>query len=277
MSAIHALLVVSILAFFAVAPARAETPAMLLDGILTQGGFATGTVQPGSRVVYDGTEVSVAEDGGFLIGFHRDEPARTELEVTLPDGSVQVYPLEIGRRDYAIQRIDGLPPKSVSPPPEVLERISAEAAQVRAARARHTRADWYQTGWAWPAVGRISGVFGSQRILNGEPRQPHYGIDIAAPEGTPVRAPADGEVSLVHPDMYYSGGTLMIDHGRGLASTFLHLARIDVVEGDFVSRGDVIGTVGSTGRSTGPHLDWRINWFSKRLDAALFAGPMPSE
>jgi murein DD-endopeptidase MepM/ murein hydrolase activator NlpD len=278
MACLRSLLAVLFLtAATAAAPAQAQSGAMLLEGILTQGGFAKGKVPPGSQVMYEGTAVSVAEDGRFVIGFHRDEPPNTELAVTLPDGVRQSYPLEIGQRAYDIQRIDGLPPKSVTPPQQVLDRIAAEAAQVRAARARNTDADWYQSGWEWPATGRISGVFGSQRILNGEPRQPHYGIDIAAPAGTPVRAPADGQVSLVHPDMYYSGGTLMIDHGRGLASTFLHLQSIDVAEGDFVERGTVIGSVGSTGRSTGPHLDWRINWLSSRLDAALFAGPMPAE
>lgn len=278
MSAFRRMIAAAVLALLAATPATGpQAEVMQLDGILTQGGFAKGSVPPGSRVSYDGIDVPIAEDGRFLIGFHRDEPARTELRVTLPDGTEQRYPMEVEQRSYEIQRIDGLPPKSVTPPQEVLDRIAAEAAQVRAARARNTAADWYETGWAWPAVGQISGVFGSQRVLNGQPRQPHYGIDIAAPAGTPIIAPADGTVSLVHPDMYYSGGTLMIDHGRGLASTFLHMERIDVTEGDFVSRGDVIGTVGSTGRSTGPHLDWRINWFSKRLDAALFAGPMPRE
>lgn len=248
---------------------------LMLDGLLVQGGHAKGKVPPGSTVEYDGIPVIVGEDGGFIIGFHRDEPDDTVLRVTLPDGTKKAYPLRVEPRTYDIQRIDGLPQDKVDPPPEVMERIAADAAAARVARDRNTPDAWYETGWIWPVRGRITGVFGSQRVLNGEPKQPHYGIDIAAKEGTEVVAPADGTVSLAHPDMYFSGATLMIDHGRGLASTFLHLKSIAVKEGQFVKKGDVIGTVGSTGRSTGPHLDWRINWFDKRLDASLFAGPMP--
>lgn len=255
-------------------PASAQDT-LSLSGTLIQGGFAKGSVPPGSRVTYDGIDVTVGPDGGFLIGFHRDEAADTVLEVALPDGTVQRYPLRIEPREYDIQRIDGLPEEKVTPPQEVLDRIGADAALVRSARDRNSPETWYETGWIWPVTGRISGIFGSQRILNGEPRQPHYGIDIAVPTGTPVVAPADGEVSLVHPDLYFSGGTLMIDHGRGLASAFLHMETITVSVGQFVRKGDRIGTVGATGRATGPHLDWRINWFGKRLDASLFAGPMP--
>ena len=246
-----------------------------LSGPLIQGGFATGTVPPGSSIDYGGINVTVGPRGGFLIGFHRDEPVDTVLTVTLPDGTLRHYPIRIKLRKYDVQRIDGLPQDKVTPPREVLDRIAADAALVRAARTRNSPETWYETGWIWPVIGRISGVFGSQRVLNGEPRQPHYGIDIAAPIGTPVMAPADGVVSLVDPDMYFSGGTLMINHGRGLASAFLHLETITVEEGQFVRRGEEIGTVGATGRATGPHLDWRINWFGKRLDAGLFAGPMP--
>lgn len=255
-------------------PARAETP-LSLDGQFVQGGFAFGEVLPGSAVSFDGIDVTVGADGRFVIGFHRDDPAQMVLTVIGPDGVTIDKPLAIAQRDYDIQYIDGLPPNKVTPPQEVLDRISADAALVRGARNRNSPDTWYDSGWVWPTVGRISGVFGSQRVLNGKPRQPHYGIDIAAPAGTPVLAPADGVVSLVHPDMYYSGGTMMIDHGRGLASTFLHMDTITVQEGQAVRQGDPVGTVGSTGRSTGPHLDWRINWFGKRLDAALFVGPMP--
>ncbi|WP_420418731.1 M23 family metallopeptidase [Pacificispira sp.] len=255
-------------------PAVAQD-ALMLSGILTQGGHAEGTVPPGSTVEYDGKQVTVGDDGVFIIGFHRDEPNDTVLNVTLPDGTKKAYPLQVDAREYDIQRIDGLPQDKVEPPPEVMERIAADAAAARAARNRNSPETWYKTGWIWPVQGKITGVYGSQRILNGAPKQPHYGFDIAAKEGTEIVAPADGMVSLVHPDMYFSGATLMIDHGRGLASTFLHLKSIAVEEGQFVKKGDVIGTVGSTGRSTGPHLDWRVNWFEKRLDASLFAGPMP--
>ncbi|WP_420726186.1 M23 family metallopeptidase [Hwanghaeella sp. LZ110] len=248
-----------------------------LDGTLIQGGFAKGTVPPGSQVRYDDHDVIVGPDGRFLIGFHRDEPADTVLTVVLPDGTEQRYPMNIQSREYDVQRLDGLPEEKVTPPQEVLDRIAAEAAKVRAARAQNSPETWYDSGWIWPARGPITGVFGSQRILNGEPRQPHYGVDVAAPEGSPVVAPADGVVTLVEPDLYFSGGTLMIDHGRGLASTFLHLKSISVALGQQVKQGDEIGTVGATGRATGPHLDWRINWFDNRLDATLFVGPMPKD
>ncbi len=248
-----------------------------LDGTLIQGGFAKGTVPPGSQVRYDDHDVIVGSDGRFLIGFHRDEPAETVLTVFLPDGSEQRYPMNIQPREYDIQRLDGLPDEKVTPPQDVLDRIAAEAAKVRAARAQNSAETWYDSGWIWPARGPITGVFGSQRILNGEPRQPHYGVDVAAPEGSPVVAPADGVVTLLEPDLYFSGGTLMIDHGRGLASTFLHMKSFSVTLGQKVEQGDEIGTVGTTGRSTGPHLDWRINWFESRLDATLFVGPMPKD
>ena len=136
------------------------------------------------------------------------------------------------------------------------------------------RAD-FLSGFRWPIKGRISGVYGSQRILNGEPRRPHFGIDIAAPTGTKVGAPADGVVTMVHPDMFFSGGTMIVDHGHGLSSAFLHLSRILVEKGDRVVQGQTIAEVGSTGRSTGPHLDWRINLFDRRLDPSLLVGPMP--
>lgn len=247
-----------------------------LKGYFIQGGFAEGQTEPGTSLRYDGVDVPVGPDGDFLIGFHRDEAAETTLEFKAPDGTRQRVVIDITLREYAVQRIDGLPQNTVSPPQDVLDRIGADAASVREARAQITMDRGFDSGWIWPVIGRISGVYGSQRILNGEPRQPHYGIDIAAPAGTPVKAPGDGVVSLVAPDMYFSGGTLMIDHGRGLASTFLHLQSIDVVLGQSVKQGQVIATVGSTGRSTGPHLDWRINWFNKRLDAGLFVGPMPN-
>jgi murein DD-endopeptidase MepM/ murein hydrolase activator NlpD len=246
-----------------------------LEGTFVQGGFAEGCAPVGTTLIYDGIDVRVGADGRFVIGFHRDEPPETVLIATLPDGTRIKTPLSIAQRDYQIQRIDGLPKEKVTPPQAVLDRIAADAALVRAARARDSAETWYDSGWIWPATGRISGVFGSQRVLNGQPRQPHFGIDIAAPTGTPVVAPADGVVSLVHPDMYFSGGTIMIDHGRGLASTFLHMDTITVEEGTFIRQGEPIGAIGATGRATGPHLDWRINWFGKRLDAALFVGPMP--
>ncbi len=265
-------LAVFLIFFFSAVPALGGT--LDLQGAFQQGGMVIGRTDPGSVVTYADRSVRVAPDGTFVIGFHRDEPAAVPLEVEHSDGSRTRRDLSVAPREYDIQRIDGLPPKKVTPPPERIARIKREAALVRAARVRDTDELWFAGGWIWPVQGRISGVFGSQRILNGQPRQPHFGIDIAAPEGKPFVAPADGVVSLVHDDMYFSGGTLMVDHGHGVQSTFLHAETIAVREGDVVRQGDVLGTVGATGRATGPHLDWRVNWFDKRLDAALLVSPM---
>jgi murein DD-endopeptidase MepM/ murein hydrolase activator NlpD len=240
-----------------------------------QGGLLVARTAPGAAVTVDGRTVRVSPDGVFLVGFTRDAAPETRIVVTSPAGRRLERRVEVGRRTYRIQRIDGLPPRKVSPRPEDLERIRAEADLIRVARARDdARAD-FLSGFVWPVVGRVSGVYGSQRILNGEPRQPHFGVDIAVPEGTPVHAPAPGVVTLVHPDMFFSGVTLIVDHGHGLSSAFLHLARILVREGQHVEQGQDIAEVGATGRVTGAHLDWRVNLFDARIDPALLAGRMP--
>lgn len=246
-----------------------------LEGDFVQGGFVVGRAPAGSIVTYEGRTLRLSSKGIFAFGFGRDAAPAAQLIVTLPGGTRVVRELAVADRTFDIQRIDGLPPKLVTPPPEVLSRIRAEGARVRAARAADSAWVDFSGGFAWPSLGRISGVYGSQRILNGEPRQPHYGVDIAAPVGRPVLAPAGGVVSLVEPDLYFSGGTLLIDHGHGISSSFLHLSRIDVEAGQRVEQGDLIGAIGATGRVTGAHLDWRINWFDQRLDPALLVGPMP--
>lgn len=258
-----------------VSPLSALANDLELSGSFTQGGLIAGHTEPGTHVELDGKPVRVSPEGGFVFGFGRDAAPTARLEIIYPDGSREVRILEITPRTYEVQRIDGLPPGKVTPPPEVLARIRQEIALVAQVRSRDIARPYFLSGFRWPVIGRISGVYGSQRILNGEPRQPHYGIDIAAPTGTPVEAPADGVVTMVHPDMYFSGGTLIIDHGHGLSSSFLHLEDISVQEGQAVEQGDVIATVGATGRVTGPHLDWRINWFEERLDPALVVPPMP--
>lgn len=258
-------------------PLKAEEARLTLDGVFAQGGLAIGQTEPGAVIEFDGRKVRVSKDGVFVIGFHRDDPAQMSLAVTYPDGRTENRVLEIADREFDIQRIDGLDQKKVTPPEEVLKRIREEGALVRKARARNTPETWFAEGFIWPVTGPISGVYGSQRILNGQPRQPHYGIDIAVPAGTPVVAPASGIVSLVHPDMYFSGGTLLLDHGHGVQSGFLHMQSVSVKEGQFVEKGEPIGTVGATGRATGPHLDWRINWFNKRIDPGLLVPPMDSE
>ena len=246
-----------------------------LEGPRVQGGLLRGRVAPGSRVTFQGHPVRVSKNGWFLVGFGRDAGPKAELSVVSPDGRRQRYGLAVKPRKYRIQRIDGLPPGKVTPSKEDLKRIRREVALVKRARKIDDPRTDFLGGFRWPVKGIISGVYGSQRILNGEPRQPHYGIDIAAPKGTRVVAPAAGVVTLVHPDMYFSGGTMMVDHGHGLQSAFLHLSRILVRKGQRVKQGQPIAEVGSTGRSTGPHLDWRVNLFGRRLDAALLAGPMP--
>ncbi len=248
---------------------------LVLEGPLVQGGLVKGRVPPGTEVVFAGNPVRVSSEGDFLIGFHRDEPSGLSLELTYPDGKVETRKLAIEKRDYDVQRIDGLPPRKVTPSEKDLERIYAETRLIKQARKLDDDRTDYQTGFIWPTVGRISGIYGSQRILNGKPRRPHYGIDIAAPNGTPVLAPADGVVTLAHPDTYFNGGLIAVDHGHGLSSWFSHLSRLLVKNGDRVKQGDKIAEVGSTGRSTGPHLDWRINLFERRLDPSLLVGPMP--
>ena len=248
-----------------------------LEGNFQQGGLVLGSTDPGARVTLDGKPVRVSPSGRFLLGFGRDAPAEARLAVAYPDGSSETRRLAIAQRDYDVQRIDGLPPKMVTPPAEVLARIGRENARIAEARAHDRPEALFERGFRWPARGRISGVYGSQRVLNGEPRRPHYGIDIAAPTGTPVIAPSDGVVALAEDDLYYTGGTIILDHGHGLSSAFLHLSEVQVAPGERVAQGQQIGTVGATGRATGPHLDWRINWFSERLDPALLVGPMPDE
>lgn len=256
------------------APASAE---LELKGEMTQGGLIFGKAAPGAAVALNGKPLRMTEDGLFIFGFGRDAAPAATLTVTGADGNVTSHPLEIAQREYRVQRIDGLPKKFVTPPDDVLKRIRADAAAAAKAREIDRPETDFGSGFRWPAIGIVSGVYGSQRILNGEPRRPHFGIDIAAPQGTQVVAPADGTVTLVHPDMYFTGVTLFLDHGHGLSSAFLHLESVTVEEGQRVKQGEQIATVGSTGRSTGPHLDWRINWFTERLDPALLVPPMPKD
>lgn len=246
----------------------------VISGYPLEGHLIMARTAPDHKVTLDGTPVTVADDGLFVIGFHRDSDDDTTLNITDSNGSIATTILSPAQRDYNIQRIDGLKKSMVTPPQEVLDRIKADSQKVRKARVMPAPTGDFWRGLDWPVLGRISGVFGSQRILNGKPRAPHYGIDIAAPLGTPVHAPASGTITLAY-DLYFSGLTVILNHGLGVNSTFLHLDEMAVSVGDKVERGGVIGTLGSTGRSTGPHLDWRIDWQGRRIDAALIAGPMP--
>jgi murein DD-endopeptidase MepM/ murein hydrolase activator NlpD len=270
-------LIVPILLFlFASALTTASADATVeLTGTATQGGLLVGRAPGATAVEFEGRAVRVSPAGVFLVGFGRDAPPTAELVVTGPDGNKTRRLIEVAQRDYRIQRIDGLPESKVTPPAAVLERIRAEGEKVGAARAVDDPRTDFLDGFIWPLTGRISGVYGSQRILNGEPRRPHYGVDVAAETGTPVMAPADAVVRLAEPDLYFSGGTLIMDHGHGLTSTFIHLSKILVAEGQAVRRGEIVAEVGATGRATGPHLDWRMNLFDTRLDPQLLTAPMP--
>ena len=248
-----------------------------LEGEMVQGGILFGKAEPGSAVSLDGREIMVSESGHFVIGFGRDETGARTLSVRDADGATQTRLLEIQKREYRIERVDGLPPKTVTPDPEALERIRNDAALVGQARALRENRDDYTGGFAWPAKGRISGVYGSQRVLNGEPRRPHFGLDIAAPTDSPVYAPAAGTITMAHPDLYYSGGTVILDHGQGLSSTFLHMSKLHVERGQVVQQGELIGEIGATGRASGPHLDWRMNWLDKRVDPQVLVDGIPEE
>ncbi len=249
--------------------------ALELNGEAIQGGLIFGLTQPGNQVFLGETEVMVSGEGKFLIGFGRNETGEYLLRVNGGQDGGEVVTLNVIPREYNIEKVDGLPPKTVTPDPAAAKRIAEEGAMVSSARSRRDSRTDYAQGFAWPAQGRISGVYGSQRILNGEPRRPHYGLDIAAPAGSPVYAPAAGIVTLNHPDMYFSGGTLILDHGQGLSSTFLHLSKTLVEAGTTVQQGDLIAEIGSTGRASGPHLDWRMNWLNRRVDPQLLMKGAP--
>ena len=248
--------------------------AIVLRGDAIEGGLVMARTAAGNVVTLDDAVIPTTADGMFIIGFHRDSDQPVTIKIVQPDGTTKLTVLTPEQRDYHIQRIDGLQKNMVTPPDSVISRIKSDQEAVVAARQLMATTGDFLQGFDWPVTGRISGVFGSQRILNGKPRQPHYGIDIAAPKGTAVLAPASGRVTLVM-DLYYSGWTILVAHGLGLNSSFLHLDQVAVSTGEQVKRGALLGWVGSSGRSTGPHLDWRLDWQGRRLDAALIAGPMP--
>jgi murein DD-endopeptidase MepM/ murein hydrolase activator NlpD len=249
--------------------------AMTLSGQLKQGSMAIGNVKPGATVYFDGKQIRVSPEGVFVIGFSRDAKPKSMIEVHQPSGGIEQHPVSIEKRDYRIQRIDGLPPRKVTPSKNDLKRIREDIALVKKVRKTDDPRTDFTQSFIWPVTGRISGVYGSQRILNGKPKSPHFGVDIAVPTGTPVKAPIDGVVTMVHHDMFYSGGTLIVDHGHGVSTVYMHLHKILVKEGQRVRQGDLIAQVGATGRVTGPHLHWGMNWFETRLDPSLLVPPMP--
>jgi len=256
-------------------PIWADDPRLQINGTISQGSFITGTVPPGSHVRVSGTEIPLASSGAFAIGLARDASPWLTVTAFFPDGTSDQRKFEVAKRDWPVQRIDGLPEEQVMPSDKDLVAIRDEQTKIASARARVRNADAFMEGFAWPALGPISGVFGSQRILNGLPRAAHLGLDIAALEGTPIRAPADGVVTLVAPSLFFNGNVVILDHGLGVTTLYAHLARFRVIQGQPVHRGDVIGVVGRTGRVTGPHLHFGLNVRGVGLDPAPVLGPQP--
>lgn len=257
-------------------PERAE---FALEGAVTQGGVVLGTAPSRTAsLTLDGKPVPVQPDGRFLVAFDRDAERSATLVATLRDGRKVTHPLNIAPREWDIEHVS-IPRRRGRPDPDYERIRSAEVAQIVAARAKESATDGWRQRFLWPVTGRISGMFGSQRIYaGGEPGAYHSGVDIAGKTGTPILAPADGVVVLATPRPFsLEGNLLIIDHGQGLNSAFLHLSRIDVREGQAVKRGQLLGAVGSTGRSTGPHLHWSMKWRQARIDPQLLAGPMPGQ
>ena len=242
-----------------------------LTGEAVQGGLIKGETTPGANIMLGGVAVPSTKDGHFLIGFHRDDTDSQILTIMLPDGSQSAHILSPEPRDWQVQRINGLAKKYVSPPEDVLARIALDReAVIRARSGTDTTTALFKNGFQWPLSGPVTGIYGSQRILNNQPRQPHFGVDIAAAKGTPVKTSAPGRVTMAK-YLYYTGWTVIIDHGLGLTSTYSHLEGVAVSTDELVAREQVIGLVGSTGRSTGAHLDWRVNLGAKRLDPQIVA------
>jgi murein DD-endopeptidase MepM/ murein hydrolase activator NlpD len=238
-----------------------------LRGRFEQGAVVFGHTDPHAQVTLNGHKLLLTSNGDFVFGFDRDANGEAELSLTLPGRPPLLRRYAIEQRQWPTQRIQGLPPELVTPPPEVQQRIAAEAERIAAAHVRDTAIDDFTRKFTWPAHGRVSGVFGSQRILNGIPKQPHYGVDLAVPTGTPVHAPAGGIIALAEPALYFTGGTVIIDHGHGLSSVLVHLSKPLVHPGDRVERGQVVALSGMTGRATGPHLHWGVFWFDTHVDA----------
>jgi murein DD-endopeptidase MepM/ murein hydrolase activator NlpD len=234
-------------------------------GNFSQGNFILGKTEPNSKIIVNKTEVRVSNDGYFVFGIDRDR--KYDLVITkISNGKKEKIIKKILKRKYKIQRIDGLPENKVTPPESVYKRIKTENNKIGEARAINSELNFFKDKFIMPVEGIITGVYGSQRILNGKPKWPHYGIDIAAKQGTQIISSATGVVTMAEDDLYYTGGTIIMDHGHGISTIYSHLENVLVSVGDKINQGDVIGTVGSTGRSTGPHLDFRINWFQTRLD-----------
>ncbi|MCE9684877.1 M23 family metallopeptidase [Shewanella sp. AS16] len=244
------------------------------QGEFRQGALIRAAAPAGTRVSLNGEPLRVTPGGQFAFGFDRDAGAEQSLSLVYPDGLTEIKPLKVAKRQYDIQQVKGISKQIMQPDPKALARAAKDSAAVKAARATDSAQTGFLSDFIWPLTGRVSGVYGSQRVYNGVPGNPHFGVDVAAKTGTVVVAPADGVISLAVPDMFYSGGTVIIDHGYGVSSSFLHLSKLYLKVGDAVKQGQAVAEVGSTGRATGPHLDWRINWYQMRLDASSLVPAM---
>ncbi len=254
----------SILLFFLTIKAYAVE----FNGKFIQGHFIIGKTDPAFRVIIDKKEIKVSKEGYFAFGIDKDRKYDVVIKL-LDEGQTKKIVKKVQKRKYNIQRIDGLEEKKVTPPEEVYERIKKENKLIAEAREINSDLDFFKDKFILPVDDAIvTGVYGSQRILNGKPRWPHYGIDFAQKLGTPIKAMASGVVTLAEKDLYFTGATLIFDHGHGISTLYMHMDKIFVSKGDIVEQGEIIGTVGSSGRSTGPHLDVRLNWFGTRLDPA---------
>ena len=240
-----------------------------LPATASQGAMVIGNTHPAAVVEYAGRSLRVTPYGTFVFGIGRDATGDVVLRIRQPATDWIEHRVAITPRDWPVEQINGVPPATVNPPKAIAERIEREQARVVAVRTRDDARTGFAQAFTWPVQGRISGRFGNQRVYNGTPKSPHSGMDIAVATGTPVKAPADGVVTFADTGLYLTGGTLVLDHGHGISSNFLHLSRIDAKVGDTVRQGDVVAAVGATGRATGPHLHWGMNWFDVRLDPLL--------
>jgi murein DD-endopeptidase MepM/ murein hydrolase activator NlpD len=257
--------IISRLLFLLIFLSTTQLSAIEFKGKFLQGHFIVGITDPNAKIIIGKKEVKVSKDGYFVFGIDRDR--KFDIKITkIIDSKKEVITKQVLKRKYNIQRIDGLEESKVTPPESVYKRIKEENNKIGEARAINSDLPFFKNQFIIPVEGIISGVYGSQRILNGKPKWPHYGIDIAAKQGTMIKSSGSGIVTMAEDDLYYTGGTIIMDHGHGISTIYSHLETIMVSVGDKINQGDIIGTVGSTGRSTGPHLDFRVNWFQTRLD-----------
>lgn len=234
-----------------------------------QGALIVGKTAPENKVMLNGKAIKVSANGDYALGFSRDEKNNSELVIISPNGQREKTTLTPLKREYNIQKVEGIAKKIMNPNKKANIRAGEDNKKISAARKVDSDLTAFAQGFVAPIDGIITGVYGSQRYYNGVPKRPHYGLDYAGKKGDPVKSPADGIILMYVPDMFYSGGTMIIDHGHGVSSTFLHLSDSYVKVGDKVNKGQLVAAVGSSGRATGPHLDWRINWFNMKLDPAL--------